>query len=60
MLAGGKFVGILHFSSDLRPPIAPGQGKALNILAGVAASAIERVSLLTRLRGAEQRLPAAD
>ena len=55
MFAGGKFVGILHFSSDLRPPVAPGQGKALNILAGVAASAIERVSLLTRLRGAEQR-----
>ncbi len=56
MLAGGKFVGILHFSSEqLRLPIAPGQSKALNILASVAASAIERVSLLTRLRGAEQR-----
>ena len=56
MIVGGKFVGILHFSSEqLRLPIAPGQGKAMNILAGVAASAIERVSLLTRLRGAEQR-----
>jgi PAS domain S-box-containing protein len=56
MLAGGKFVGILRFSSEQAlPPAARGQRKALNLLASTAASAIERASLLGRLRGAEQR-----
>jgi PAS domain S-box-containing protein len=56
MLAGGKLVGILNFASERpRLPTAPGQHKALNILASVAAAAIERASLLSRSLGAEQR-----
>jgi PAS domain S-box-containing protein len=56
MLAGGKFVGILNFSSENpRRQIAPGHARALNILASAAASAIERASLIEQLRGAEQR-----
>jgi PAS domain S-box-containing protein len=56
MLAGGAFVGILNVNSE-HPcrPIAPGQLKALHILAGAAASAIERAALIERLRHAEQR-----
>jgi FixJ family two-component response regulator len=56
MLSGGKFVGFLSVSlDDPRRPIAPGQCKALHILASAAASAIERSSLVERLRGAEKR-----
>jgi PAS domain S-box-containing protein len=55
MLAGGKFVGILHFSSERALPMSGGQSKALNLLASTAASAIERASLLARVGRAEQR-----
>jgi PAS domain S-box-containing protein len=56
MLTGGRFVGILNF--DPRHPqeqITAGQMKALNIVAGTAASALEGTSLLDQLRAAEQR-----
>jgi PAS domain S-box-containing protein len=56
MLAGGKLAGILSFTTDEpRRLTAPGQGKALYILASAAASAIERASLIERLRTAELR-----
>jgi PAS domain S-box-containing protein len=55
MLAGGKFIGILNFSSVSPRGAAPGQIKALNILASAAASALDRVALVEQLRGAEQR-----
>lgn len=56
MLARGRLIGILHFSStQARLPLAPGQVKALNILATTAASALERTLLVEELRAAEQR-----
>jgi PAS domain S-box-containing protein len=56
MLAGGNAVGILSLTS-VQPgrPVVGGQMKALNILASAAASALERVTLVDRLRTAEQR-----
>jgi PAS domain S-box-containing protein len=56
MLAGSKFVGILHFTSENpRRPVSPGHIKALNILAGAAAAALEASSLLEQLRSAERK-----
>jgi PAS domain S-box-containing protein len=56
MLAGGRFVGILNFTSkNPRRPVSPEQVKALNILAGAGATALESASLLQQLRSAEQR-----
>jgi PAS domain S-box-containing protein len=56
MMAGGAFVGILHFNFEhpLRP-VAPGRVKALNILAGAAASALEAASLLEKVRAADRQ-----
>jgi PAS domain S-box-containing protein len=56
MMAGGSFVGILHFSLEhpLRP-VAPGQIRALNILASAAASALEAASLLEKVRAADRQ-----
>jgi PAS domain S-box-containing protein len=56
MLAAGKLMGVLNFSSD-RPhrPVPLGRIKSLNILAGTAASALHVASLLDELRAAEQR-----
>jgi PAS domain S-box-containing protein len=56
MMAAGKLMGTLHFSSK-RPtrPLAAGRIKTLNILAGTAASALHAASLLEELRTAEQR-----
>ena len=56
MLAGGRFVGILNFTpTNPGRPVSPEQIKALNILAGAAASALESASLLEQVRSAEQR-----
>jgi hypothetical protein len=56
MLTGGRFVGILNVDPGYpQTPITTGQMKALNIVAGTAASALEGTSLLDRLRSAEQR-----
>lgn len=56
MLTGGRFVGILNFDPGYpQQRITAGQLKALNIVAGTAASALEGTSLLERLRSAEQR-----
>jgi two-component system cell cycle sensor histidine kinase/response regulator CckA len=56
MLAGGRFVGILNFTSkNPGRPVSPEQIKALNLLAGAAASALEAASLLEQLRSAEKR-----
>jgi PAS domain S-box-containing protein len=56
MMANGNFVGILHFAFE-KPerPIASGQLKALNILAGAAASALESASLLGKVRAADKQ-----
>ena len=56
MLSGGRFLGILGFTSKnpLRP-VSPEQTKALNILAGAAAAALEAASLLEQLRSTELR-----
>jgi PAS domain S-box-containing protein len=56
MMANGNFVGILHFACE-NPgrPIASGQLKALNILAGAAASALEAASLLGKVRAADKQ-----
>jgi two-component system, cell cycle sensor histidine kinase and response regulator CckA len=56
MLAGGNFIGILNVTSA-HPgrPDSPGHIKALNILAGAAAFAVESASLLEQLRTSEQR-----
>ncbi len=56
MLSGGRFVGILNFTSkNPGRPVSPEQIKALNILAGAAASALQAASLMEQLRSAEQR-----
>ncbi len=56
MVTGRKLIGILNFtSSRVHRAIPPGQIKALSILAGSTASALEAASLLEQLRGAEQR-----
>src|SRR6185312_12742586 len=56
MLAGGSFIGILNFTAkNPGRPISPEQAKAMNILAGGAASALQAASLLDQLRSAEQR-----
>jgi PAS domain S-box-containing protein len=56
MLTGGRFVGILNFDPGYpQKHLTTGQMKALNIVAGTAASALEGTSLLERLRAAEQR-----
>jgi PAS domain S-box-containing protein len=56
MMASGNFVGILNFSFE-RPGrlIAPGQIKALDILASAAASALEAASLLEKVRAADKQ-----
>ena len=56
MLTGGTFVGILNFDPGYaQQQITTGQLKALTIVAGTAASALEGTSLLERLRSAEER-----
>jgi PAS domain S-box-containing protein len=56
MLTGGRFVGILNFDpGNLQQRLTTGQMKALNIVAGTAASALGGTSLLERLRAAERR-----
>ena len=56
MLTGGRFVGILNFDpGNQQQRLTSGQMKALNIVAGTAASALEGTSLLERLRAAERR-----
>ena len=56
MLSGGRFVGILNFTSkNPSRSVSPEQIKALNVLAGAAASALQAASLLEQLRSAEQR-----
>jgi PAS domain S-box-containing protein len=56
MLTGGKLVGILTFDpGHPQQRVTSGQVKALTIVAGTAASALEGTSLLERLRFAEQR-----
>jgi PAS domain S-box-containing protein len=55
MMAGGNFVGILAFTVDQPRHITHGQVKALNILATAAASALESVSLLDKVRAADKQ-----
>ena len=56
LLSGGRFVGILNFTSkNPGRPVSPEQIKALNILAGAAAAALEAAALLEQLRSAERR-----
>jgi PAS domain S-box-containing protein len=56
MLSGGRFVGILNFTSkNPGRPVSAAQIKALNVLASAAASALEAASLLDQLRSAERR-----
>ena len=56
MFTGGRFVGVLNFDPGYpQQQLTNGQMKALNIVAGTAASALEGTSLLERLRAAEQR-----
>jgi len=55
MLTGGKLIGILNFDPGPSQRVTTGQLKALNIVAGTAASALEGTSLLEQVRAAEQR-----
>ena len=55
ILSGGRFVGVLNFATrNPSRPIRPEQIKALNVLAGAAASALESASLFEHLRSAER------
>lgn len=55
MMSAGKVVGILHFDFDHTRPVRAGQLKALNILAGAAASALEASSAVERVRAADKQ-----
>jgi PAS domain S-box-containing protein len=56
MMSGGNLTGILSFRFEQpQRPIAPGQIKALHILAGTAASALEAASLLEKVRTADKQ-----
>jgi PAS domain S-box-containing protein len=56
MLAGDKFIGVLHFTTkNARRGVSVGQGKQFHILAGAAASAVEAAVMLEQLRSAERR-----
>jgi PAS domain S-box-containing protein len=56
MMAGGRVVGIVNANVvNRRRPFAPGAVKALNVLAGAAASAIAEATLQQQLREAEER-----
>ena len=55
MVTGGKLVGVLNVSSRRRRPFTLGQVKGLSILAGIAAAALEGVSLYNQLRQAEEK-----
>ncbi len=57
IVSGGNFFGILCFSSKAtQRRLTPGQVKALDILAGTAAAALESASLLGQLRALNQDL----
>ena len=57
IVAGGKFFGILGFSSSRsQQRISPGQLKALEILARTAATAFETAALVTQLRRVNEEL----
>ncbi len=59
MMVGGKLVGILNVHTTHRGrPFSLGQVKALNILTGTAASALENTRLYTRIREAEEKYKA--
>lgn len=54
MMAGGKLLGVLNVSDSRRTkPFTLGQVKALSILAGLTASALESAQLYDQLREAE-------
>ena len=56
MLVGGKLAGVLNVNStQQRRPFTLGQVKALNILAGTAASALESAHLYAQVREAEEK-----
>jgi signal transduction histidine kinase/CheY-like chemotaxis protein len=57
IVAGGKFFGILGFSSSRsQQRISPGQLKALEIVARTAATAFETAALVTQLRRVNEEL----
>lgn len=57
IVAGGNFYGVLRFSSRAsQRRLTPGQIKALEILVGTAAAALEAASLLTQLRSLNRDL----
>ena len=57
IVTGGNFYGVLRFSSRAsQRRLTPGQIKALEILVGTAAAALEGASLLTQLRSLNRDL----
>ncbi|OGG57191.1 MAG: hypothetical protein A3F84_02075 [Candidatus Handelsmanbacteria bacterium RIFCSPLOWO2_12_FULL_64_10] len=57
MMVGGKLVGVLNVNATRqRRPFTLGQMKALSILTGTAASALESAWLYTQVRESENRL----
>jgi len=57
MMVGGKLVGVLNLNATRpRRPFTLGQVKALSILTGTAASALESAWLYTQVRESESRL----
>jgi diguanylate cyclase (GGDEF)-like protein/PAS domain S-box-containing protein len=53
MVAGGNFVGVVNISELRRRSFTPGQIKALDIIAGIAAPYIENSSLFKRMQAME-------
>jgi signal transduction histidine kinase len=60
LLAGGKCVGVLNVNLKKKSSFPPGKMKALNILAGVAASALENARLGKELQQAELEMTRLD
>lgn len=60
LLAGGKCIGVLNVNLKKRIPFPLGKMKALNILAGTAAAALENARLNAELQDAEQEMNRLD
>jgi len=56
MLAGGKVEGMLTANAIHRRPFTPGEVKAMNILAGIAASALKGVKLYEQVKQAGEKI----
>jgi diguanylate cyclase (GGDEF)-like protein/PAS domain S-box-containing protein len=55
LVAGGNFVGVLNINALRRGSFTPGQIRALNVIVGMAAPAIENSALFSRMQAIEAK-----